>query len=82
MRLKILINDTNEEERALVNIDTKEVILRGDYYHDRIDERIDGFLYGLRYVGIKYNRLDNQHILPKQGMFKVCDFIDCSFDED
>lgn len=31
-----------------------KVILSGDWYHDSIDEKIDGFFVALNYLGVKY----------------------------
>lgn len=31
----------------------KKRITRGDYYHDKIDQYIDGFLDGLRYMNVQ-----------------------------
>lgn len=41
-------------EKALVDEYDKTVI-SGDYYHDKIDEKIEGFLLGLDYAGFKYS---------------------------
>lgn len=38
--------------------DTGEVILTGDWYHDKIDDKIDGFFVAVDYLGIKYERVD------------------------
>ena len=31
-----------------------KVVMYGDYYHDKISERMDGFFEGLDYAGVKY----------------------------
>jgi hypothetical protein len=31
-----------------------EIVMSGDWYHDRIDEKIDGFFVALDYLGIPY----------------------------
>ena len=31
-------------------------IISGDYYHNHIDDLIDGFFLGLDYLGIKYKK--------------------------
>jgi DNA-binding LacI/PurR family transcriptional regulator len=48
MNLIIYVNDNFEEERALFDLDREKVILVGDYYHDKIDKRIDGYLEALK----------------------------------
>lgn len=52
MKIEILTNPYFEEEKCLV-IDG-EVLFQGDYYHNKIDEYIEGFLYGLDYAKIEY----------------------------
>jgi hypothetical protein len=37
------------------NDNTGNYILAGDYYHDKIDELIDGFFIGLEYTGVEAN---------------------------
>lgn len=36
----------------LINYETKGVLLEGDYYHDKIDHQIEGFIKGLEYAGV------------------------------
>ena len=36
------------------------IILEGDYYHDRIDDKITGFFEALDFIGVKYSI---EHIL-------------------
>jgi len=49
----IYINKHGEgDEKALYNINDKEVVMKGDYYHDKIDEKIEGFLKGLEYASM------------------------------
>jgi hypothetical protein len=45
-----------EEEKRLVEVvgDTKNEIMIGDYYHDKISNQIDGFFIALDYLGIEY----------------------------
>ena len=38
MIFKIYENKEFEEEIALYRVDAKEVVMYGDYYHDKIDE--------------------------------------------
>lgn len=42
-------------EQALVNTDSKEIVLKGDYYHDKISDKIKGFLQALDYAKVEYN---------------------------
>jgi hypothetical protein len=82
LRLQKVTNGAFEEESALINIDTKEVVVKGDYYHDKIDEYIDGVLYGLSYSGIDYEILDTIVATPNTELFKLCDFYDDGSYED
>lgn len=47
MKLVIYTNSNFEEEKALFDIESKKVILYGDYYHDKIDEKIEGYIKAL-----------------------------------
>ena len=58
LNLEVVINKITEDQRALINVDTNEIILNGDYYHDKIYDRIEGFFDGLNYGEIHYNRLE------------------------
>lgn len=82
MRLKICVNDTFEEEKALVDLNSKSVLLRGDYYHDKIDEKIEGFLLGLDYCKIEYELLEDQNITPNMEIFQECDFYNDDSEQD
>lgn len=77
MKFKIYVNGAySEVEKALVNVDTNKVVLSGDYYHDKIDEYIKGFLMGIHYAGIKFHLLKSEKIMPGHKMFVACNFYD------
>jgi hypothetical protein len=44
----------------LIDNENGDVILSGDYYHDRIEQLIEGFICGVLYLGkeIKINHVD------------------------
>lgn len=43
-----------EDEVYVTLKDTKgNVVLEGDYYHNKIEDKIDGFIEGLIYAGYK-----------------------------
>jgi hypothetical protein len=68
-------NTTLTEEMALVEVSANnKVILNGDYYHDKIQERIEGFLYALSYYGIEYNIEETEYISPQNDLFKKLGF--------
>lgn len=82
LRLQKVTNGSFEEELALINADTNEVITKGDYYHDKIDEYIDGVLYGLSYVNVDYEELEARTVTPDMDLFKICDFYNEDYEED
>ena len=43
-------NKENEDQKALYDVQRQYVIMSGDYYHDKIDERIIGFLNAVDYL--------------------------------
>ena len=47
-----------------------QLIMEGDYYHDKIDDRIEGFFEGLHFAGVEYTR-DDVYVGGE-------DFDDCS----
>jgi hypothetical protein len=47
MNLIIYINEHFEDERALFDLDNNKILLMGDYYHDKIDAKIEGYLLAL-----------------------------------
>lgn len=61
-RFKAYQNADFEVEEKLVCLDTDEVILHGDCYHDGITELIEGFFYGLDYAKIKYIREEDERV--------------------
>jgi hypothetical protein len=77
IKMKLRVYETeNDGEilKALVNEDIEMLIFNGDYYHDKITERIEGFLYGLEYSGVKYELLATKVIKNKSKMYSICRF--------
>ena len=74
MKLQTIINSTFDEELALINKDTNNVIVKGDYYHDKINEYIEGFLHGLNFANVDYELLEDIEVSPKDELFELCDF--------
>lgn len=72
-------NKENEDQKALYDIQREYVVMSGDYYHDKINERIMGFLNALDYlftedeVEIRQDFIDRTHPL-----FYKLDFQDCN----
>ena len=75
MKLRVYETENDGEIlKALINEDTKTLIFNGDYYHAKITERIEGFLYGLEYSGIEYELLATKVIKNKSKMYSICLF--------
>ena len=75
MKLRVYETENDGEIlKALINEDTKTLIFNGDYYHAKITERIEGFLYGLEYMGIKYELLETKVIKSRSKMYSLCKF--------
>ncbi len=59
-KLHFLKSEVTIDDEVFVKLkDTKgNVVLEGDYYHDKIEEKIDGFVEGLVYVGYEVDIVD------------------------
>ena len=80
----VYTNKTFKEEKALsVN---GEIVITGDAYHDKIDNVIEGFFYGLDYViinGAQYSYSKSEkEIGADDAMFEACEFCDESNGDD
>lgn len=73
MKLKIFVNKNHGDNKALVNMDTLELIITGDYDNDHIDDVIDGVLVGLDYLGKEYE-VETVWIDEDDNMFDLCMF--------
>lgn len=69
------INGTLEDEAALYDVDNNEIVIKGDYYHNRIYDKIDGIIQGIEYVGIEV-AVEEKIIYPDNEMFNVLDFYE------
>ena len=67
------INGTLEDEAALYNVGNNEIVIKGDDYHDKIYEKIDGIIQGIEYVDIEVT-VEEKIIYPDNEMFNVLDF--------
>lgn len=80
IKLKIYQNTTyRAEEQALVNSDTGEVYINGDYYHEIAPVKIEGFLKALESLNIEHE-VEEVEIDQNHEMFKKLDFYDGSND--
>lgn len=74
MNLMIYINGHYEEEKALVDLDTEKVIIKGDYYHDKIDYRIEGYIAALEDFEIYSDEVQEREIHSDHYMYKRLGF--------
>lgn len=76
MKLIIYINGNYEEENALFDLDAEEVILKGDYYHDKINVKIEGYLQALVDFNIYRNEVDVEEISDEHKYFEMIEFYE------
>ena len=69
------INGTLEDEASLYNVGNNEIVIKGDDYHDKIYEKIDGIIKGIEYVGREV-AVERKMIYPGNEMFNVLDFYE------
>ena len=69
------INGAFENETALYNVGNNEIVIKGDDYHDKIYEKIDGIIQGIEYVGIEV-AVEVKIIYPNNEMFNVLGFYE------
>jgi len=62
LKLVIYVNEDFEEERALFDLESKKVIVSGDYYHNKINERIEGYLQALNDFNIYKDEVETYWI--------------------
>ena len=74
----IYFNEYFDEEAALF-IDGK-LVVRGDEYHDKISEFIDGVLFGIELCGHTVEK-EAQSIDSSNDMFALCEFEVCEEEE-
>lgn len=82
MKLIIYGNKHYEEEKALVDLDKKKVLLKGDYYHDKIDEKIEGYLQALFDFNIYQQDVSTEWIDYKHELYNFLEFYNEEYDED
>lgn len=80
MQLIVYGNETYEEEKALVDVSTGKVLLQGDWYHDKIDSQIEGYLKALKSYDLYTEDVPTQWIAPSDPLFNKLNFYDGSED--
>lgn len=74
MNLIIYVNENFEEEKALFDKEETKVILKGDYYHDKIDERIEGYLEALSDFSIYKEEVETEYIDESHELYEKIGF--------
>lgn len=80
MNLIIYINEHYEEEQALYDLEKKEAILQGDYYHDKISPKIDGYLEALEDHGIYTKEVPVEYMTREHELYEKLNFYDEELD--
>lgn len=76
MNLIIYVNSVFDEEKALFDLDSEKIILRGDEYHNKIYARIEGYLKALKEFGVYEKEVPSQYIELSHKHFKQIDFYE------
>jgi DNA-binding LacI/PurR family transcriptional regulator len=74
MKLIIYRNEDFEEEEALFDLESKRVIMSGDYYHNKINERINGYLQALADFDIYDKEVGYEWIDSSHEHYSLLDF--------
>lgn len=74
MNLVILVNKEFEEEKALFDLNKEQVLLSGDYYHDKIDAKIEGYLEALSDHNIYNKEVEEMYVDIHHRYFKLVRF--------
>ena len=85
LNLLTYVNAELPDEKALVsNADGEiDVLVKGDYYHDKILEKIEGFLGGLDYAGVEYNFNDYRILIDhNSAYYSIIGFERQDFDDE
>lgn len=78
MKLIIYVNEDFEEQKSLVDVDEEEVLLNGDAYHDKINERMEGYVTALNVHKIYDKEIEDipeVEIGPDHKYYKMSNFI-------
>lgn len=70
---EVYVNETFEEEKLLYNKIREEVIFKGDYYHDKVDYVIQGYLLA---KGLTLDDVEYIYINPNNDKFEQFGFYD------
>lgn len=73
--IKILyaINNANDDERALINLDTKEIIFKGSNRRENMFHQIKTHVESMQYFGLPFD-LQQMRMNPDHELYEVIGF--------
>jgi hypothetical protein len=81
MKIEVYTNGSYDDtEMALVIDDV--IVAKGDYYHDKISDFIDGFIEGIEFASPEKITVDYKTIKTDDPMFKYLDFYEEDYEEE
>lgn len=79
IKFKKYINKHFEEQMGLVEVcddGVDNVIMYGDYYHDKISAKIEGFLIGVQFTDEWTYSIETEYITEEHEMYYKLDFCE------
>lgn len=76
-KFKKYINKNFQEQMAIVEVckdSSENIIMTGDYYHDKIEEKIDGFLIGIEFSDENTFVMKTEYITEEHEMYYKLQF--------
>lgn len=76
-KFKKYINKDFEEQMAIAEIcedDTPNIIMTGDYYHDKTEAKIEGFLIGVRFSDEDSYTIETEYISEGHELYNELQF--------
>lgn len=74
MRILYAINNSNDDERALINLDTKEIIFKGSNRREQMFDKIRTHVESMQYFGLPFD-LEQMRMNPDHELYEVIGFI-------
>lgn len=74
IKMLYAINNTNDDERALINLDTKEIIFKGSNLRENMFEKIKAHVESMQYFGLPFE-LEQLRMNPDHELYKVIGFL-------
>ena len=67
-------NADDEDEQCLFDLTNNKIMLKGDYYHDKISEEIEGYLCALKDFNIEFELEESELVYTNSSLFKTLGF--------